>query len=446
MRRATLLGAAILFLAFAAYGSIVPLTFRRMPIREGLSIFLNTPFEPLSQVSRTDFASNILLFVPIGFFALGAAAPRGRLRALGWLLPVFILSTIASTTIEFSQVFFSGRTPSWDDVLAQMVGGLAGAIGWIAVGERTSDWVAGAFGSDSVRDRLLGILAAYVGLWVILSVLPFDFTVRPAELAEKFRAGKIVLKPFADEPGIDKIISSFLFAIPIGAFAFVLAHARRLKPVTLWAVTIGVAAILGREFGQLMALSRTADATDVILGTGGVLLGIVLARRMDRDEQSVGADAGVRLWPVLVLALWLMIVLARHWTPFNFRADGDFVRSRLPVFFQVPFSSYYWGNPLNAFQEVTTKMLLGVPVGGLLQAVYTPRTQAGRRWQLAVILIVSFLVFLTIELGQLLLPTRFPDQTDVYIGTAGGLIGVLAVRLLTRPNRPVAGASSRHSL
>ena len=51
------------------------------------------------------------------------------------------------------------------------------------------------------------------------------------------------------------------------------------------------------------------------------------------------------------------------------------------------------------------------------------------------ILIFSFLIFLTIELGQLLLPTRVPDQTDVYIGTTGALLGVLAVQLLTRPRR-----------
>src|SRR5262249_53697782 len=158
------------------------------------------------------------------------------------------------------------------------------------------------------------------------------------------------------------------------------------------------------------ALSRTADATDVILGTCGVVLGIVLTGRMDREEASTDAGLGVRLWPLAVLALWLMVVLARHWTPFNFRAEGDFVRSRLPIFFQVPFYSYYWGNPLNAFEEVATKTLLGVPVGGLLQAIYTPRTRAGRWWQLAVTLTISFLIFLTIELGQLLLPTRLPDQ------------------------------------
>jgi glycopeptide antibiotics resistance protein len=101
------------------------------------------------------------------------------------------------------------------------------------------------------------------------------------------------------------------------------------------------------------------------------------------------------------------------------------------MFLQVPFSGYYWGNPLNAFGELTTKLLLGVPVGALLQMIYSPATSAARRWQAIAILFISFGVFLVIELGQLLLPSRFPDQTDVYIGTAGGWLGMAAMRLLT---------------
>src|SRR4029078_10683264 len=109
MKRSSLFGAALLFLAFAAYGSIVPLQLRRMSIRDGWTIFSATPFVPLREVSRTDFASNILLFVPIGFLLLGAAAPRGRARAIGWLAPVLVAAATASVSIEFSQVFFSGR-------------------------------------------------------------------------------------------------------------------------------------------------------------------------------------------------------------------------------------------------------------------------------------------------------------------------------------------------
>ena len=181
---------------------------------------------------------------------------------------------------------------------------------------------------------------------------------------------------------------------------------------------------------QLFTFSERSTTTDVVLGLGGALTGIALTARATRDDGGAPVAAGVRLWPVVPLLLWLVLVVARHWSPFDFRTDGDFIRSRIPIFLQVPFTGYYWGSPLSAFGELTTKVLLGVPVGALLQMIYTPVTSAGRRWQAAGILTVSFGIFLVIELGQLLLPSRYPDQTDVYIGTAGAWIGMLAVRLL----------------
>ena len=41
-------------------------------------------------------------------------------------------------------------------------------------------------------------------------------------------------------------------------------------------------------------------------------------------------------------------------------------------------------------------------------------------------------LFLALELGQLMLPSRVPDQTDVYIGTLGAAIGVALVWLVNR--------------
>jgi glycopeptide antibiotics resistance protein len=336
----------------------------------------------------------------------------------------------ASVAIEFSQVFFSGRTPSWDDVVAQIIGACAGALVWIAIGPATTAWFAQAAGADSTHERLLRMLGAYVLLWVVLGLVPFDFTVRPQEIAEKFRAGRVVMRPFADHPGVETILSVFLRSVPLGAFALVLAVARRLNPAKLWALTIGIGVVGALELGQLMTVSRTASATDVVLGVAGVLAGIAVSAGATGERAGRSAAVRVRVWPVLLLLLWLVLIVARHWTPFDFRADGDFIRGRIPMFLQVPFSGYYWGNPLNAFGELTTKLLLGVPVGALLQAIYVPRTSAGRRWQAAGILTAAFCVFLVVELGQLLLPSRFPDQTDVYIGTAGACIGMVAVRLL----------------
>jgi glycopeptide antibiotics resistance protein len=442
-RRTTLLFAAMLFLGFAAYGSVVPLHLRAISFKDAIASFLLTRFIPIGFSSGTDFVTNVLLFVPIGFCTLGAAAPWDRTRASAWFLPVVVLAFAASVGIEFSQVFVEGRTASWNDVLAESFGAILGGAAWIAIGPLAVTWFGDILQLDSRRERLLRLLSAYVLVWGILGILPLDFTIRPQELAEKFRAGRIVLLPFADHPSLENLLTTFLLATPIGAFGVVLARARRLEPVKVWALALGLGAVGLVEGAQLFLVSRTADTTDVIVGACGVLAGAWVALRGEANLSQTARPSGrVRLWPVAALAVWIVVLLARHWSPFDFRADGGFIRQRLPLLFRIPFYGYYWGNPLNALAEASTKVLLGVPVGALLQWVYVPVSRGGRALQACAIVLVSLALFTTVELGQVLLPSRFPDQTDIYLGTAGACVGLLAIRLVTRRAESSAPAAS----
>ena len=124
MRRALLLLCALAFLGFAAYGSVVPLRMRHVSLLAGVEAFLKTPFVPLSRASRTDFATNVLLFVPIGFFALGAAAPRLRTHAAVLLAPVVVAASAASVAIEFSQSATGRPFTSQLEQLTQLDSGL----------------------------------------------------------------------------------------------------------------------------------------------------------------------------------------------------------------------------------------------------------------------------------------------------------------------------------
>ena len=91
---------------------------------------------------------------------------------------------------------------------------------------------------------------------------------------------------------------------------------------------------------------------------------------------------------------------------------------------RVPFYSYYWGFAPYVLMDATTKLLMAVPVGALLQLIWQPQSRIGR-WLLGVAIVaLASGVFLALELGQLLLPSRVPDQTDVYIGTLGAAMGV----------------------
>jgi len=150
---------------------------------------------------------------------------------------------------------------------------------------------------------------------------------------------------------------------------------------------------------------------------------------------------GVRLWPLAVLVLWLVVLVIRHWSPFNFEVTGHMFRSRAPGLLQVPFRSYYWANPFDALSEAITKVLLGLPVGVLLALSAPKPGRRTARWlQAALITAAGLGIFGAIELGQVFLPSRFPDGTDVLLSSVGTCLGGWGTRLTqaasTRPSDP----------
>jgi glycopeptide antibiotics resistance protein len=230
------------------------------------------------------------------------------------------------------------------------------------------------------------------------------------------------------------MMGTLLMAVPVGAFGYLAARRRLVPRPEAGGLAVVVAAAAVVEFAQLLALSRTADVTDLVLnGTGG-LAGVWAARRADRRAPSGAGAQTVRLWPLAALAAWCVLLVVRHWSPFEFVTDGPFIRQRLELMLRVPFHSYYSGMPIYGFAEAASKFLLGIPVGACLQWTWLP--PATLRWIHGVaVLLVSGALFTGIELGQLLVPTRVPDQTDIYIATAGAMAGLLAVRLIAGPLR-----------
>jgi glycopeptide antibiotics resistance protein len=432
-RRLALLLLGVLFVAFAAYGSFVPLRLRYIGLGEAVQQFAATPLIPLSQASRSDFITNVLLFVPIGFLLLGAFANRSRGLAVGLFVPIVAIAIALSVAIEFGQTFVRGRTPSWNDVVAESLGAGIGAVVWVAVGNAVVDWLAALFRSESESDRVYRILGAYVGVWTMLGLLPFDFTVRPEEFAAKFRAGRIVFEPFPAGWTLRDAGGTLLMAVPLGAFGVVAARAQRIAQPTVVGLVLGLAVALAIEGAQLLSFSRTADATDLIMNATGVCLGVSLAARWaDGPTAAFYTGPGFRLWPLAALLVWCVTLVIRHWSPFDFVTDTAYIKGRIPHMMRVPFYSYYWGFAPYVLMDATTKLLMAVPIGALLQLIWQPQTRVWRWVMAAGIVLLSGALFLGLELGQLMLPSRVPDQTDVYIGTLGAVIGVALVALVTR--------------
>jgi VanZ family protein len=430
--------ATVLFAIFAVYGSLVPFQFRPLPFDEAVFRFSNVRYLQLGIASRADFVANILLFVPFGFLFMGAL----RLDRRPWLgslaAAVFVVGAASalSVAIEFTQEFFPPRTVSLNDMFAETAGAAVGVIAWWLVGQRLTEW-ARAFARERQRPAIIvRLLAAYAALFFIVQLLPLDLTIDAGELAQKYREGRIVLIPFAY--GYQSAITRLwdwsvdvALHVPIGAIATLgWTHGGRRRPAAAIGCGLAFAAVV--ELCQVFVFTRYADVTDVVTGLVGIAIGVAVATRGARrvgDENT--SEAGARLWPVFGATAWILVILAYHWFPFDFVVARAMVDERLPLLLAAPFHSYYFGSEFHAFTEITRKFILAVPLGVFLQLSFP--AAARRRTilvQRIVVVAASVVFFVGIEVGQIFLPNRIPDLTDVGIGAAGVCVGVWLVSVL----------------
>jgi glycopeptide antibiotics resistance protein len=438
-RRLVLCAGVVLFVAMAAYGSFVPFRLRDVTFSDAMQQFSRLRLGARWSPSHSDFVANVLLFVPIGFTLTGTLADGSRKLAWAAVPVVAMASCSIALAIEFGQMFVVGRTSSWNDVLAEGCGGLAGAVAWALVRSPTLGWLGSLIAPATAVERARSLLSVYAFVWLVLQVLPLDFTLRPAELGEKYRAGRIVLAPFSHSTGVVGALSNCVGvaipALPIGALALVALPGRRRGFAA--AALLGTAVVCAAEGLQVFVISRYATASDAICGSAGSACGAWLAHRWfgrrSGGDQVSAQSRGLRPWGLAALTGWLVVLMVRHWRPFDFAITAAMFHTRFSQLYAIPFSSYYRSNYLDALSEVIAKILLGVPVGVLLHVCWPAPVRRTLQWlRVGIILVIAIGVFSLIEVGQVFLPSRYPDDTDIVLGTFGAVAGLLGVWLIDR--------------
>jgi VanZ family protein len=161
-----LLGAYWLLIA---YGSLYPLSGWR---DQGLS-----PFEylgaPLPQyITAFDVVANFAAYVPLGFLAVLALAPR--VHGAAACIAATLLAAATSAGLEAAQGYLPNRIPSNLDLLANAAGGFAGALAglgaarWLIRQGRLRAWRGLLFRSGHAVDLGLVLL----GLWLFTQLSP----------------------------------------------------------------------------------------------------------------------------------------------------------------------------------------------------------------------------------------------------------------------------------
>ena len=423
---------AIASLIFLFYGSLVPLDYEYKPVGEAWSEFIALMSKGLNVRSRADLGENFLLMIPIGFFGMGAVWP-GKCRT--WRFPlaviVWIICFSSSCTIEFAQTFFHGRTPSFSDILMQSIGSFAGITAWWLWGRKIwSRYFQSTHSrkSLSISEKILWIyLLALFGY----NIVPLDVTLNPFAIYQKYKAGRIVLIPFGFSYNN---VAEFVYAVTTDAIiwipaGFLWVFTKGKKPLQAWCWSL--AAITVIEVAQIFISSRIFDITDIITGSAGAAIGIILCLKQPfwqsrpPEPKISGYNQNKLTWVGLGLFFgWCFFLAAVFWYPYEVLIERKFVESQLNRFFQVPFHVYYYSGGLTAITAVFRKALFFIPLGIFLAMAARPLRKLGINSLLSLISLLCFAgAGLVIELGQALMPDKIPDSTDLLFETLGGILG-----------------------
>jgi VanZ family protein len=405
--------AAAAFALLVAYASLVPQDAR--PLGAGEAWGLVAASWPPAIVSKTDFAANLLLQLPFGFLLTGAFSHGHRGRHGAAVLLTTVLAAALALAIELAQGMLAVRTPSTTDVLAETIGALAGALVWMWLGAWLATFVDHRW--RELGSPALMLLGAYMCVWVLWRLMPFDFTLRLPELAQKYRAGLMVVWPGATGPDdfaatLGRSAGQWLLALPLGTAVWLLMRRRRVGRLD-GAVLAACGAVLGVHMADLFTLSRSIDLGDAAAAGLGAATGAWWA------EWPFGR-AGIAVACAAVVAL-----LLDQWAPFRFSADAH-------AFGLTPLLAYTSGRPSQAV-EALLKLQLGFAVafvGGVGSRPARARSLA--RW-------VGLCA--VVEVGQIFLPGRYADVTDLLLLSGGALAG-LATRDLfqVEATRKLSGA------
>jgi glycopeptide antibiotics resistance protein len=131
------------------------------------------------------------------------------------------------------------------------------------------------------------------------------------------------------------------------------------------------------------------------------------------------------------------------WWPFVLTDDVNLVRERLAHAWRLPFASIVNASPLTGFTLLTERILMYVPLGFLLgRALYGNSMHRRSTFVYSGVVFVAIAAFaLIVEAGQVLIPSRYPDPTDILLASIGGTAGALLARTAVRSPTPATAVA-----
>jgi VanZ family protein len=410
----------VLWTLFVLYGSFIPFNFTAdaSAFHENLAHARWWLFQNGRRVfSIPDVLSNVLLFVPLGFFAVGARARRGP-PVTTTVVSVVALAAAFATTIEIGQSFAPGRVSSLTDVAANTTGALLGAAGASRM-LRPVEGRLGAWTHRLLREtpELLP-LAILVATQAATSFYPFEITLDVGTVWTNLKRAQFVpLVTLATGFWGDRLVEQVLpFAlVAFLTFRALARHASSAARAPAWILVSILAVAL--EVGKLGFVGRWPSVDNALLRAGGALAGVTLLPALIGSRPVRARPAA---W---LLALALLFLVHAEVTPYDWRAAPDEVAAKIHGIEWMPLAAYFHAQPQRALFDLWEKIVRSGFVG-----FATASLGGATAMPVAIGLVAGTLL----EAAQIVMPTRVPSVTDVLIIALGAHAGGAAWRWYRR--------------
>jgi VanZ family protein len=360
----------ILIISIIIYGSLYPFAFHWRDDGGGPIKWLLATWSELP--GKADFLANILLYVPLGFFATHALPPKAS-SALR-LCMAFALGTGLSIAMELIQYFDSGRDSAATDVYANVLGTTVGAT--VATFVRLQ---IGSISANSARkhEAPLFLLTA----WAADRLYPFV----PVIDLHKYWAA---IKPVFLFSYLDKLEIFRHAAIWSTVFVLVDEVAEGKRSIILF---FALALIL--VTGQVFVVDQSLSLPELI-GITIALLWALATTSFPRTRH-------------LTALIWLATyIFVERLEPFTFSVHGK-------QFGWVPFLGFLRGS-------ITVDVLSFLEKSFFYGTLIWIMAKVGMRILAATLFVGAFL-FLT-SVAQLYLPGRSAEITDALLALAAGAV------------------------
>ena len=447
---------ALLYTLFVIYGSLVPLQFVHKEFGEVLQSFSSIRYYSLGLASRADWVANILLFVPLSYAYLELVTRQARIQVIHAIIAsvaILTVSALLSLSIEFVQIYFPQRTVSLNDVIGETMGAAIGLILWWLFASKWRIWLLRFCSNMSVASRIRQSLYGYLAALLFYNLLPLDLTLSPYALYDKWQAGNIRLVPLSVFLGdtaeaLYGLVTDVIIWLPIGALLVLDKPLRRLSVAQALILLAGVI-----EFLQLFVYSRVTDLTDVFTALLGGWLGAIFMRpyvnrygAKNINSILIKQKPSSKLKYYLLLFFFApMMLCILFWYPFNFHFSVETFHARIGKLFSVPFMSYYFGTEYRAVTELTRRVLFFLPLG-VIGGFVMAHGSGFSRARLLLMGLYVFVVATIIELGQVMLPDKFPNSTDIVLATLGGVFGMIGIKWILLGLEAPQGSQDAHKV